>query len=676
MTVGPPGPTRPAGGDAGRRGPAGERAAAPDRTGRRVVALFRPYRRRVAVVAAAILVSSLLGIVLPFLTQAVFDRALFPRTADGSIGGPRLGLLVALVAASVGITLLGAVLGVATTWLTTRLGNAVMRDLRDRLFAHLQRMELAFFTGTRTGEIQSRLGSDVAGVQSVVTDTASSILGNVVTVLSALVAMLVLSWRLTLVAVVLLPVFVLLQVRVGRVRRRVAGATQRSVADMTAITQETLSVSGVLLAKVFDRQDAEVRRYAEENARQADLQVRQTMTGQSFFATVQAFFGLTPALVYLVAGLSIGGVFLAGGADTLTAGTIVAFTTLQTRLLFPVVALLRVGVDVQTSLALFERVFEYLDLEPAIEDRPGALDLRTEDVAGHVAFEDVRFRYATGDRAGADGAQPWVLDGVTLDVPAGSLVAFVGPSGAGKTTASYLVPRLYDVDGGRVTLDGHDVRDLTRATLARAVGVVTQESYLFHASVRDNLRYGRPDATEEEVRAAARAANIDERIERLAEGYETTVGERGYRLSGGEKQRLAIARVLLADPRVLILDEATSALDTASERLVQQALEEAMRGRTTIAIAHRLSTVLAADTIFVLDRGRVVERGTHAELLDRGGLYAGLYAEQFGGGTIEARCDDGVVLSDGAVLPHDPTGGSRRGPGTAPPSPLVSTRQE
>ncbi|MGY1609824.1 ABC transporter ATP-binding protein [Geodermatophilus sp. SYSU D00700] len=656
MTAGPPGlPRATAAATGTRTGTAATTATATDRTGRRVLALFRPHRARVAVVATAILVSSLLGIVQPFLTQAVFDRALFPRAADGSIGPPRLGLLVALVGASIAVVLVGAALGVATTWLTTRLGNAVMRDLRDRLFAHLQRMELAFFTGTRTGEIQSRLGNDVAGVQSVVTDTASSILGNVVTVVSALVAMLVLSWRLTLVAVVLLPVFVVLQVRVGRVRRRVAGATQRSVADMTAITQETLSVSGVLLAKVFDRQDAEVRRYAEENARQADLQVKQTMTGQSFFATVQAFFGLTPALVYLVAGLSIGGVFLAGGADTLTAGTIVAFTTLQTRLLFPVVALLRVGVDVQTSLALFERVFEYLDLRPAIVDRPGALDLRKEEVAGHVAFEDVRFRYGTGDRAGSDGAQPWVLDGVSLDVPAGSLVAFVGPSGAGKTTASYLVPRLYDVDAGRVTLDGHDVRDLTRATLARAVGVVTQESYLFHASVRDNLRYGRPDATDEQVRAAARAANIDERIERLAEGYDTTVGERGYRLSGGEKQRLAIARVLLADPRVLILDEATSALDTASERLVQQALEQAMRGRTTIAIAHRLSTVLAADTIVVFDRGRVVEQGTHAELVGRGGLYARLYAEQFGGGTVEARCDDGVVFADGDVLPHAPS---------------------
>ena len=647
MTAGSSGPVGPPGAALG--------AVAPDRTGRRVVALFGPYRRRVAVVAGTILISSLLGITLPFLTQAIFDRALFPRTVEGSIGQPRIGLLVALVGASIAITLLGALLAVAQTWLATRLGNAVMRDLRDRLFAHLQRMELAFFTSTRTGEIQSRLGNDVAGVQSVVTDTASSILGNTVTVVSALVAMLVLSWRLTLVAVVLLPVFVLLQVRVGRVRRKVAGATQRSVADMTAITQETLSVSGVLLAKVFDRQQAEVERYSAENARQADLQVRQTMTGQSFFATVQAFFGLTPALVYLVAGLSIGGVFLAGGAATLTAGTIVAFTTLQTRLLFPVVQLLRVGVDVQTSLALFERVFEYLDLEPAIVERPGAVDLVKEDVAGHVTFEDVRFRYGGGDRAGADGAQPWTLDGVSLDVPAGSLVAFVGPSGAGKTTASYLVPRLYDVDAGRVTLDGHDVRDLTRASLARAIGVVTQESYLFHASVRDNLRYGRPDASDAEVEAAARAANIHDRIQRLADGYDTTVGERGYRLSGGEKQRLAIARVLLADPRVLILDEATSALDTASERLVQQALEEAMHGRTTIAIAHRLSTVLAADAIFVFDRGRVVEHGTHTELIGQGGLYAKLYAEQFGGGTVQARCDDGVIFADGEVVWHAAT---------------------
>ncbi len=641
------------------RPPGAAEPAAPDRTGRRVVALFQPYRGRVLLIAVAIVGSSALGVVVPFLTQAIFDRALFPRLADGSTGAPRLGLLGALVGVSVAITLVSALIGVWQTYLTTELGNRVMRDLRDRLFAHLQRMDLGFFTSTRTGEIQSRLGNDVAGVQTVVTDTASTILGNSVTVVSALVAMLVLSWRLTLVALVLMPVFIALQVRVGRVRRRIAGQTQGSMADMTAITQETLSVSGVLLAKVFDRQRAEVERYSAENARQADLQVRQTMTGQSFFALVQAFFGLTPSLVYLVAGLSIAGVFLAGGATTLTAGTIVAFTTLQTRLLFPVVQLLRVGVEVQTSLALFERIFSYLDLSPSIVDRPDATSLSKAEVAGHVDFERVYFRYSGGDRADADGQQPWTLHNVTLDIPAGQLVAFVGPSGAGKTTASYLVPRLYDVDDGRVTLDGHDVRDLTQSTLAATIGVVTQESYLFHATVRDNLRYARQDATDDELEAAARAAYIHDRIERLENGYDTTVGERGYRLSGGEKQRLAIARVILADPRVLILDEATSALDTASERLVQQALETVMQGRTTIAIAHRLSTVLAADQIFVLERGRVVERGSHGELLARGGLYAKLYDEQFGGGRVQARCDDGVVYANGEVVRHAPHDGER-----------------
>ena len=648
--------TNTSGAGTNRTAPAGStrETIEPDRTGRRVVALFGPYRSRVALIALAIVISSALGIVVPFLTQAIFDRALFPRLADGSSAGPRIGLLGLLVGASVAVILVSAALGVGQTYLTTALGNRVMRDLRNRLFAHLQRMELAFFTSTRTGEIQSRLGNDVAGVQSVVTDTASSILGNTVTVISALVAMLVLSWRLTLVAVVLIPVFILLQVRVGRIRRRIAGATQGSLADMTAITQETLSVSGVLLAKVFGRQRTEVERYSAENARQADLQVRQTMTGQSFFAVVQAFFGLTPALVYLVAGLSLGGAFLAGASQTLTAGTIVAFTTLQTRLLFPTVQLLRVSVEVQTSLALFERIFAYLDLRPAIVDDPAARTLAKADVAGRVTFDDVSFRYAGGDRAGADGVLPWTLDGVELDVEPGSLVAFVGPSGAGKTTSSYLVPRLYDVDAGAVRLDGHDVRELTQASLADAVGMVTQESYLFHGTVRENLRYARQNATDDEVVAAARAANIHDRIERLENGYDTTVGERGYRLSGGEKQRLAIARVILADPRVLILDEATSALDTTSERLVQAALETVMKGRTTIAIAHRLSTVLAADQIFVFDRGRVVEHGTHQQLVEQHGLYAQLYDEQFAGGKIEARCGNGVVFADGEVMAHEP----------------------
>lgn len=629
-----------------------DRGDQPDRTGRRVVALFADYRGRVVLIAVAIVVSSALGVVVPFLTQAIFDRALFPRQPDGSAAGPRLQLLGVLVGASVAVTLLSALIGVGQTYLTTALGNGVMRNLRDRLFGHLQRMELAFFTSTRTGEIQSRLGNDVSGVQSVVTNTASTILGNTVTVISALVAMLVLSWRLALVALALMPIFVVLQIRVGRVRREVAGRTQRSLSEMTVITEEALSVSGVLLAKVFNRQRTEVERYSSENARQADLQVRQTMTGQSFFATVQAFFGLTPSLVYLVAGLSIAGVFLSGGGGSLTAGTIVAFTTLQSRLLFPVVQLLRVSVEVQTSLALFQRIFAYLDLRPALVDRPDAASIAKEQVSGSVRFEGVFFRYSGGDRPDADGTQPWTLADITFEVPAGQLVAFVGPSGAGKTTASYLVPRLYDVTSGAVRLDGHDVRDLTQDTLATAVGMVTQESYLFHASVRENLRYARPDATDEEVVAAARAANIDERIQRLADGYDTTVGERGYRLSGGEKQRLAIARVILADPRVLILDEATSALDTASERLVQQALETVMRGRTTIAIAHRLSTVLNADQIFVFDRGRVVERGTHEELVRTDGLYSKLYAEQFGNGAVQARCEDGVIYSDGDVVRH------------------------
>ncbi|MEO6880098.1 MAG: ABC transporter ATP-binding protein [Mycobacteriaceae bacterium] len=631
-------------------------APTPDRTGRRVVALFRPYRAQVGLIALAITVSSVLGAVTPFLTQAIFDRALFPRMADGMAAGPQLNLLWVLVGASIGITLVSGAIGVGQTYLTTALGNRVMRALRDKLFAHLQRMELAFFTSTRTGEIQSRLGNDVAGVQSVVTSTASSILGNSVTVISALAAMVVLSWRLTIVALILIPVFIVLQVRVGRVRRRIAGQTQGSLADMSAITQETLSVSGVLLAKVFGRQGTEVRRYADENARQAQLQVRQTMTGQSFFAVVQAFFGLTPALVYLVAGLSIGGVFLAGAGDTLTAGTIVAFTTLQSRLLFPTVSLLRVSVEVQTSLALFERIFAYLDLRPGIVDAADAITLAKADVAGRVSFDDVSFRYAGGDRVDETGAQPWTLDNLSLDIEPGQLVALVGPSGAGKTTASYLVPRLYDVDAGAVRLDTHDVRTLTQATLAEAIGVVTQESYLFHGTVAENLRYAREDASDDELVAAARAANIHERIERLENGYDTTVGERGYRLSGGEKQRLAIARVILADPKVLILDEATSALDTTSERLVQAALENVMAGRTTIAIAHRLSTVLAADQIFVLDRGRVVERGTHTELVAAGGLYAQLYDEQFAGGRVEARCDDGVVFADGAVMAHNTAG--------------------
>jgi ATP-binding cassette subfamily B protein len=633
-------------------------AEAVDRTtGRRVWQLFRPYRRQLAVIAAVVLVTAGLGVVPPFLTQAVFDRALFP--VDG--GDVDVRLLLWLVAGLVAVPTLAALVGVGQTYLTTRLGQQVMADLRSRLFEHLQRMELAFFTATRTGAIQSRLANDVGGVSTVLSSTASSILSNTVTVLAALVAMLLLSWQLTLVAVALLPLFVVLQVRVGRIRQRIARRTQESLSEMTAITQESLSVSGVLLAKVFTRQASEVERYRVENGRQVGLQVRQAMTGQWFFAVVQAFLGITPALVYLLAGL----ILVLDG--TITAGTLVAFTTLQTRLLFPTVQLLQVSLDVQTSFALFRRIFEYLDLTPSIVDSPAARPLPA-DARGEVRFDEVWFRYPPDAQPPAPVTAPtgehpptWALRDVSLRIGPGQLCAVVGPSGSGKTTLSYLVPRLYDVTRGRVLVDGHDVRDLTLDSLAGAIGMVTQDTYLFHATVLENLRYARQDATREEIEEAARAANIHDRILGFDRGYDTVVGERGYRLSGGEKQRLAIARVLLKDPRILILDEATSALDTVSERLVQEALERATTRRTTIAIAHRLSTILTADVICVVDAGRLVETGTHAELLARDGLYARLYAEQFGQGKVQARCADGTLFADGSVVRHLPHGAPAAG---------------
>jgi ATP-binding cassette subfamily B protein len=604
----------------------------------RVFRLFGNYRGRVSVLALLILASSGIGVVNPVLTKYVFDSALFPRGRSG----PDLTLLYVLVGTMIGIAVLGGALGVGQTYFASVVGQRVMQDLRDRLYSHLQRMSLRFFTGTRTGEIQSRIANDVGGIQNVVTDTASSIVANIVIVVSTTVAMAILSWQLTVLSLIVVPLFVVMTYRIGRARRQIRASTQKSLAEMTAITEETLSVSGVLLTKVFDRSHDAIQRYRDENRRLAELQVRQQMVGRTFWGFVQASFSIAPALLYLVAGLTISGSSRPG----LSAGTIVAFTALQTRLFWPVGQMLQTSVEVQSSLALFERVFQYLDLEHEIVDSPNARRIPKEHVRGEVAFRDVSFRYDVD----GDGARPWTLEHVDLRIEPGQLAALVGPTGAGKTTMCYLIPRLYDVTAGAVEIDGHDVREIQLSSLADAIGMVTQETYLFHTSVRENLLYAKPDATEEEIEAAARAALIHERVLELADGYETVVGERGYRMSGGEKQRLAIARVLLKDPRILILDEATSALDTTSERLVQRALRPLMAGRTTIAIAHRLSTILSADVIFVVDRGRIVERGTHAELLEREGLYASLYNEQFAGGLVEARCDDGVVLSSGDVV--------------------------
>src|SRR5579859_5219567 len=595
-------------------------------TARRVIPLFRPYRAQVAVVVGLIVLTSTIGIVNPLLIQAVFNKALFVR------GGPRLGLLYVLVGIMAAVPIVNGAIGILQTYETNRVGQLVMRDLRDRLYSHLQTLSLAFFTNTKTGEIQSRLANDVGGVQSVVTTTASTILANVVTFVSSIVAMVIISWPLTIVSVITVPAFFWLTRAVGQRRRRVSKSTQESLAAMSALSEETLSVSGVLLAKVFGNQARDVARYEAENQRLSDLEVRQQMIGQGFFAVVQAFLSITPAAIYLIAGLLI------AHGHPVSAGTIVAFTTLQTRLYFPIGQLLQVSVELRSSLALFDRVFEYLDVTPDIVDAPDAVGLPG---LGAVALRDVHFRYP--------GVSADALAGVSLSAAPGQLVALVGPSGAGKTTISYLIPRLYDVTGGSVEIDGVDVRRARAASLAAVIGFVTQESYLFHDTILANIAYGRPGASLAEVEAAARAAFIHDRIMSFPDGYDTVVGERGYRLSGGEKQRLAIARVLLHDPRILILDEATSALDTASEREVQKALDALMGSRTTIAIAHRLSTIVNADVINVIDGGQVVESGSHRELLRQGGLYAALYQEQFDGGRVQWRCSDGDVLVDGSV---------------------------
>jgi ATP-binding cassette subfamily B protein len=572
-----------------------ERATDPDvrrANLRRIAPLFKPYHRRLSVLLGLIVASAALGVVPAFLLRRVLDAIQSHDTRAVSVNA----------AAMIVIAIVAGILGVVQTLLSNQVGQRVMHDLRASVFRHLQRLSLAFFTRTRTGEVQSRINNDIGGVQSVVTNTATSIASSFTTVVATMIGMLVLSWQLALFAFALIPIFAVLTRRVGNERRRIAKTTQESLADISSIVQESLSVSGILLGKTMGRGDELANRFQSESQRLADLEVRQRMAGRWVMASIQTSFSVMPAAVYWLGGTVL--------SHTIALTTIVAFTTLQTRLFFPVGSLLGVGLDIQTSLALFDRIFEYLDQPVDIEE--GAVDAAE---AGDVVFDRVWFRYDD---------DVWTLQDVSFAVPAGTTTALVGETGAGKTTLGYLPARLYDVGRGSVSIGGVDVRDLSFRALSSLVGVVSQETYLFHASVRENLRFAKPDASDEELYAAAEAARIHHVIAALPDGYDTIVGERGYRFSGGEKQRIAIARTILRNPPILVLDEATSSLDTETERLVQEALDGLSEGRTTIAIAHRLSTVRDADQIVVLDGGQVVERGRHEELLAAGGRYAAL----------------------------------------------------
>ncbi len=566
----------------------------------RVTALFSPYRWQVGLVMALIMISSAVALASPFLVRLIIDRAL-PRQD--------VSLLLAAVGGMLAVAVITSALGVVQTWLSTTVGQQVMHRLRTSVFSHLQRQSLAFFTRTRGGEVQSRLTNDIGAMQSVVTSTATSLASNTTTVIGTMVAMLALSWRLSLLSLLVIPPAVLLTRRVARMRQKVTAARQGRLADLAAQVEEGLSISGVLLGKTLGAGPAQSQRFTDTSADLVSLEVRSQLAGRWRMATMTIIFAGIPALIYLAAGLPA----TSGG---MTIGTLVAFTSLQGALFRPLMGLLDVGVQVTASMALFSRVFEYQDLPVEITDPPAPVPLDPTAVRGQVRWEQVGFTYPDADRP--------ALSGIDVDVAAGSSLALVGHTGSGKTTMASLIARLADPTVGRVTLDGVDLRDLSLDTLARVVGVVSQETYLLHATVRENLRHARPQATDAEIEDAARRAQVHEVVMALPRGYDTVVGARGHRFSGGEKQRLAIARTLLRDPRVLVLDEATSALDNGTERAVQAALDEAARGRTTITIAHRLSTVRRADRIVVLDDGRVAEQGTHEQLVARGGVYAAL----------------------------------------------------
>jgi ATP-binding cassette subfamily B protein len=612
--------TRPDRGRGSRTVTAAENAQAREVSLRRIGQLFIPYRWPLAIVTLIIVASSIVGLASPFLLRAVIDTALPAKN---------LQLLTWLVIGMVAVAGITSALGVIQTWISTKVGQQVMHGLRTAVFGHLQRQSIAFFTRTRTGEVQSRIQNDIGGMEAVVTSTATSIAANLTTAIATAVAMVALSPKLSLVSLVVMPPAIYLTRKVARMRRAITTQQQRELADLNVTIEEGLSVNGVQLAKTMGTGPALIERFTASSARLIDLELRSQLAGRWRMASLSIIFAAIPAVIYEAAGLP-------KTAGIISIGTLIAFTTLQNSLFRPITGLLSTSVSVISSLALFARIFEYLDLPVEVDDPVDPVEVDPAQVTGHVRFEDVTFAYPGADRA--------AVTGVNLDVPAGRTLALVGETGSGKTTLASLVARLYDPSSGSVRIDGVDLRDIRLADLADIVGVVSQETYLLHTTVRENLRYAKPEATDEQIEDAARAAQIHDLIAGLPDGYDTMVGSRGYRFSGGEKQRIAIARTLLRDPRVLVLDEATSALDTETERAVQQAFDALARGRTTITIAHRLSTVRNADQIVVLDHGRVIEAGDHASLIARHGRYASLAGAASLGGSGD--------LADAAGMPE------------------------